>query len=401
MRVLISPSKATGNVSAPPSKSMAHRAMLCASLTEESRVSNIGSSRDVEVTLDCLEKLGAKITRTKDSITLGGFNPRNIRDRAEIYCHESGSTLRFLIPLCMLGQGEVTITGTPRLLERPLSVYEELAGKLGITFKHDSEKIIVGTGLCAGNYSVAGDVSSQFITGLLFALSTLSEKSTLTITGKFESESYVDLTLSAMESFGRIIKRNDRVFEINSDSEYTSTDYTVEGDFSNAAFLDAFNLIGGNVKVTGLSDTSLQGDSIYRDFYKKLKDGYHTYDLSDCPDLAPVLFALAAALNGGEFVGTARLKIKESDRAKAMCEELAKVGINITVEENRVIVPKGQLHSPITPVSSHNDHRIAMAMGVLLTLVGGEIEGAEAVTKSFPDFWDKLREIQIGIKTHA
>ena len=401
MKVLIKPSRAVGTVTAPPSKSMAHRAMICAALTERSTVSGIGESRDVEVTLDCLEKLGAKIERGEDSVTLGGFNPQNIPDGAEIYCHESGSTLRFLIPLCMLGKGKVIISGAPRLLERPLTVYEELAESLGITFKRENGKIIVGSGLRAGDYSVPGNVSSQFITGLLYALSTLPEKSTLTVTGKFESESYVDMTLSSLAGFGRIITRYGRVFEINPDSRYSSTDYTVEGDWSNAAFLEAFNLLGGKVEVSGLCETSLQGDSVYREFYKKLAKGYDTYDLSDCPDLAPILFALASVLNGGEFVGTARLKIKESDRAEAMRQELSKIGVDITVEENRVIIPKGIPHSPKSPVSSHNDHRIAMAMGVVLTLVGGEIENAEAVTKSFPDFWEKLKELQIGINTYA
>jgi len=401
MKVEISPSRAVGRVASPPSKSMAHRAMICAALTEKSTVSRVGFSRDVEVTLDCLEKLGAEIIRDGDSITLGGFKPQDIPDGAEIYCHESGSTLRFLIPLCMLSKGEVTISGAPRLLERPLSVYEDLAKELGITFRHESGKLIVGTGLRAGNYSVAGNVSSQFITGLLFALSTIPQKSTLTVTGKFESASYVDMTLSTLAAFGRTITRRGRVFEINPDSSYVPTDYTVEGDWSNAAFLDALSLIGGDVEVTGLLDTTLQGDAVYRDFYKRLVKGYDTYDLSDCPDLAPILFALAAALNGGEFVGTARLKIKESDRAEAMKSELAKVGINITVEENRVIVPSGKIHSPRVPISSHNDHRIAMSMGVLLTLVGGEIDNAEAVAKSFPDFWEKLQELQIGIKTYA
>lgn len=390
-----------GRVAAPPSKSMAHRALLCAALTKKSRVSNVGYSRDVEVTLDCLEKLGVEIIRDSDTVTLGGFEPENIPDGAEIYCHESGSTLRFLIPLCMLGQGDVTITGAPRLLERPLSVYEELAESLGITFKREDGKITVGTGLRAGDYSVRGDVSSQFITGLLFALSTLPEKSTLAVTGKFESESYVDMTVATMAEFGKHIIKRDKTFEINPDCKYYSTDYAVEGDFSNAAFLDAFNLIGGEVEVTGLPDATLQGDAVYRNFYKKLIKGYDTYDLSDCPDLAPILFALASVLNGGEFVGTSRLKIKESDRAEAMRQELSKVGINITVEENRVIVPRGELRAPTVPISSHNDHRIAMAMAVLLTISGGEIDGAEAVTKSFPDFWDKLKELQIGIETYA
>ncbi len=400
MRVVISPSVAKGRVSAPPSKSMAHRALICAALSKKSTVSNIALSRDIEVTLDCLKKMGAHITQEGDSYTIGGLDPKKIPDGCELYCHESGSTLRFIIPLCMLSEGRVTLTGAPRLMERPLSVYEELAEKLGIEFKKENGKITVGGGLCAGDYSVPGNISSQFITGLLLALSTLPEKSTLTVTGQFESASYTDLTVSVLKEFGKSVTRNGRVFTVIP-SEFKSTYHTVEGDFSNAAYLDALTLIGGEVEVSGLSKDSLQGDSVYRDFFKRMTKGYDLFDISDCPDNAPILFAMASALNGGEFTGTARLKIKESDRSEAMKEELSKLGVNITVEENRVIVPISTLTPPKVPIFSHNDHRIAMAMAILLTLVGGEIEGAEAVNKSFPDFWEKLQELQIGLEKHA
>ncbi len=401
MKVKILPSKAKGTAVAPPSKSMAHRALICASFTEKSHVNKIGKSRDVDVTLDCLEKLGARIERFEDGVIIGGFKPWDIPDGCEIYCHESGSTLRFLIPLCMLGKGKTYITGAPRLMERPLTVYEELAKALGIEFSLNNGTLTVGGGLRAGDYSVDGSISSQFITGLLFALSCIPEKSTLTVTGKFESASYVDLTLSALNTFGKKVTRKNNTYEIDPDTAFTSTDYTVEGDWSNSAFLDALKLIGGSVRVKGLNKKTLQGDAIYRSFYKRLSNGYSTYDLSDCPDLAPILFALASVLHGGEFIGTARLKIKESDRAEAMREELAKIGCDITVEENRVIIPKAELHPPTVAISSHNDHRIAMAMGIILTLIGGEIEGAEAVTKSYPSFWLTLTELQIGLEFYA
>jgi 3-phosphoshikimate 1-carboxyvinyltransferase len=401
MKVKIFPSVATGKVKAPPSKSMAHRAMICAALTEKSTVHGIGASRDVEITLECLKALGAHTQVSGDSITLGGLDPLKIPDGAEIYCHESGSSLRFLIPLCMLGKGRVFISGAPRLMERPLSVYQELAEKLGIEFHLENNTLTVGSGLVAGDYEVSGEVSSQFITGLLFALCTLPEESTLTVTGKFESASYIDMTLSVLRDFGKSVIREDRVFKILPDTSFASREYTVEGDWSGAAFLHAFNLIGGKVETTGLNEDTLQGDAVCLDIYKKMKNGFCSFDLSDCPDLAPILFAMASALNGAEFTGTARLKIKESDRAEAMRQELEKLGAEVTVEENRVIIQKSALHAPTLPISSHNDHRIAMAMAVLLTLTGGEIEGAEAVTKSFPDFWEKLSQIQIGLEIYA
>jgi 3-phosphoshikimate 1-carboxyvinyltransferase len=219
--------------------------------------------------------------------------------------------------------------------------------------------------------------------------------------GKLESASYIDLTTSAMSAFGKKIYRENNVFEITPDTHYENTTYTVEGDYSNAAFLDAFNLIGGKVEVLGLNASSLQGDRVYVDFYKRLACGFDTYDLADCPDLAPVLFALAALLHGAEFINTRRLKIKESDRAEAMREELSKVGCDIVVEENRIIVPKTTLHTPTSPISSHNDHRIAMAMSIVLSVLGGEIEGAEAGAKSFPDYFKTLTTLQIGIEYYA
>ena len=400
MRVVISPSVAKGRVSAPPSKSMAHRALICAALSKKSTVSNVALSRDIEVTLDCLKKMGAFVEQRDNTFTLGGLDPTDIPDGTELYCHESGSTLRFIIPLCMLGKGKSVITGAPRLMERPLLVYEKLAQELGIEFYKKDGKITVGGGLHAGDYSVQGDVSSQFITGLLLALSTLPEKSTISVTGNFESASYTDLTVFSLNEFGKRVTKDGRVFTVLP-SDFANTCHTVEGDYSNSAYLDALSLIGGDVEVTGLLGNTLQGDAIYRDYFKRMSKGYDTFDISDCPDNAPILFAMASVLNGGEFTGTARLKIKESDRAEAMRCELAKVGVSVTVEENRVIIPKMPLTAPSTPISSHNDHRIAMAMAVLLTLTGGEIEGAEAVNKSFPDFWEKLQELQIGLEIYA
>ncbi len=400
MRIKFTPSHASGRVSAPPSKSMAHRALICAALSDKSTVYNVGTSRDVEATLDCLERLGARVERRENCVVLGGLDMSAVRENTELYCHESGSTLRFLIPLCMTGKNDVKITGSERLFERPLGIYEEISREKGIRFEKDKACVTVGGGLTAGEYEVSGEVSSQFITGLFFALSTLDEKSTVTVTGRFESESYVKMTLSVMEHFGVKIERRGRIFTVNP-SLCKSCEYTVEGDWSSAAFLEAFNVLSGDVAVEGLFKDTLQGDSVYPEFYKNIKKGYYTYDLTDCPDLAPVTFALAAALSGGEFVGTARLKMKESDRAEAMREELAKLGVEIDVFENRVVIPEGEIHPPSTPISSHNDHRIAMAMSVLLSVVGGELEGAEAVLKSFPDFFEKLTELNIGLEYYA
>ena len=401
MNVTIYKSTAKGKVVAPPSKSMAHRALICAALSDGSQVFNVDFSKDIDATLDCLEKMGARVERRETSVSLGGLDVFNVPDGTSLYCHESGSTLRFIIPLCMLSKGIVTIKGTSRLFERPLGIYEEIAREKGIFFEKGEGFVKVGGGLSSGEYKVKGDVSSQFITGLLFALSCIKEKSLVEVVGKFESESYIDLTLDAMKSFGKSITKNGRVFEILPETDYQKTSYTVEGDYSNAAFLDAFNLFGGEVEVCGLNPRCLQGDAVYKDFYPRLEKGHDTFDLSDCPDLAPVLMAVAGAKHGATFIGTKRLKIKESDRGEAMREELAKLGIEARVWENKIEVLKGDIVSPEKTLNSHNDHRIAMALSLLLTLVGGEIAGAECVEKSFPHYFDKLEELEIKLNYHA
>ena len=174
---------------------------------------------------------------------------------------------------------------------------------------------------------------------------------------------------------------------------------SVEGDWSNAAFLDAFNLIGGEVEVTNLKEDSLQGDKIYRGYYKLLKSGRPTLDINDCPDLGPVLISAAALLNGAVLTGTDRLKIKESDRGEAMRQELLKMGAEIEIGDNFIKIPDCELHSPSTALSSHNDHRIVMALSLILTKVGGSIEGWEAVAKSYPDYFEGIASLGIEVET--
>ena len=189
---------------------------------------------------------------------------------------------------------------------------------------------------------------------------------------------------------------NESTLYIKGGQKYISKNISVEGDYSGSAFLEAFNLFGGDVKVEGLSERSLQGDRVYRELYPKLLAGSPGINIEDCPDLGPILFAVSAGLFGGEFVGTKRLKIKESDRAEAMAEELRKFGCNVTVLENSVKIKKSELHAPKEILSGHNDHRIVMSLAVLASIYGGEIDGSEAVKKSYPDFFRDIE--QLGIK---
>ncbi|MBQ5841338.1 MAG: 3-phosphoshikimate 1-carboxyvinyltransferase, partial [Clostridia bacterium] len=249
MMVHIKPSVAKGCVTAPPSKSMAHRALLCGALSAGSTVQNLAYSQDVCATLSCLQKLGADVNKKGDTVTLGGLNPCSISENIVIDCGESGSTLRFLLPLCMLANVPVTLTGHGRLFQRPLSVYEDVARNQGVEWKQTENGLTVCGRLKSGEYAVRGDVSSQFITGLLFALPLLDGDSRLEVNGAFESASYIDLTMEVLAAFGIVVERRENTFYIRGGQTYASADYTVEGDCSNAAFLDAFNLLGGDVKV--------------------------------------------------------------------------------------------------------------------------------------------------------
>ncbi|MBO5358951.1 MAG: 3-phosphoshikimate 1-carboxyvinyltransferase [Clostridia bacterium] len=400
MIVRISPSSAFGRVNAPPSKSMAHRLLICGALSKQSVITGVAFSKDIEATLGCLKALGAQIVIEGDTVTIGGIDINKTAASQVLFCNESGSTLRFLIPLCLLFGQPFTLGGSQRLMERSLAVYDEICKSQGITFKQCATSLSLCGKLSSGKYTVRGDISSQFISGLMFALPLLQQDSIIEITGNLESASYLNLTVKALADFGvQITRYDERTFYIKGNQTYKSRDLKVEGDYSNAAFFEAFNLIGGNVVVSNLSKISAQGDRVYKKMLAQIREGAPTLDISDCPDLAPVLIASAALKNGAVFTGTRRLKIKESDRGAAMAEELSKFGCDIKVFENKIAVPKSELYSPKLPLSSHNDHRIAMALSVVASVYGGEIYGAEAVSKSFPDYFERLNSL--GIKTEV
>ncbi len=399
MRCRFSPSLAQGTVQAPHSKSMAHRALFCAALAEgESRIGPVASSEDMLATMDALSALGASFTRDGDFVLVQGTDCLH-PVRQTISCRESGSTLRFCVPLCLLSGKPVTLTGAGRLMQRPMGVYESLCGEKGFLYSHTPESITLCGTLRPGDYHIPGHVSSQFITGLLLALPLLSGDSILHVTGALESAAYVDMTLQVMADFGVAVSRCGNDFYIPGGHRYVNRNYTVEGDYSNAAFLEGFSLLGGTVQVDGLQEDSLQGDRVYRHIYSSLQEGCPTIDIKDCPDLGPVVIALAAAQNGATLTGTSRLKLKESDRGLAMAQELAKCGVHLTLEGNRILVPGGKLRTPESVISSHNDHRIVMAMSLLLSRLGGVLDGAEAVRKSYPDFFTVIKQLGIEVIT--
>lgn len=397
MRVTFKKSRAHGTLRVPPSKSMAHRLLLAAALCEGvCTVHGVPECEDVAATLDCMSALGLKFTKEGDRVTVYGKGKNALHPEGALPCRESGSTLRFLIPLAMLSDTEVTFRGAERLFARPLSVYEKIAEERALLFRREKDALTVKGPLAPGDFPVVGNISSQFISGLLFALPLLGGDSRIRITTAIESRSYIEMTLRALAAFGvRAVWQDEHTLFVPGGQTYDARDVCVEGDYSGAAFPDALNLFGSEVTLTGLSPDSVQGDSAYRRYFPMLAAGVPTLYIGDCPDLGPILFAVAAAKNGGVFDGTRRLKIKESDRAAAMAEELKKFGTSVSVYPDTVVVYPTAFHAPSLPLEGHNDHRIVMALSILLTLTGGSIRGAEAVKKSYPAFFDDLASLGI------
>ncbi len=392
MKVEIEKGRASGKIKAPPSKSYAHRLLICGALAEgNSQIDGVSESVDMKATLECIKALGADFTKNGDTVSInGGIKEEN----RQFHCYESGSTLRFFIPIALLTGDVCTFTGTERLMSRGISVYEEIFKSQGILCAKENDKIVLKGKLHPDVFSLRGDVSSQFISGLLFALPLLNGDSIINITTELESAAYVDITIECLKSFGIEIVRGQNTLYIRGNQKYKACHQVVEGDYSNSAFLDALNLLGGDVSVLGLNEFSFQGDRVYREYFKSLENDTPTLDVSACPDLAPVLFALASVKNGATFVGTRRLKIKESDRAAAMKAELEKLGVEVKVFENSVTVSGGAT-VPSAELCGHNDHRIVMALSVLLTHFGGVINGCEAVSKSYPGFFEDIAKLGI------
>lgn len=392
----LTPCLLKGTIAAPPSKSMAHRYLIGAALSGcECTLTGVDYSEDILASIDCLKALGAEVTIDKDQVTVCSQNFMKITPDT-LQCRESGSTLRFFIPLALCLGKRVTLYGSERLMERPLVVYEQLCRDNGFTFEKSEGGITLCGSLKSGSYTLRGDISSQFITGLIFALVYLGEASSIEILPPFESRSYIDLTISALAAFGANVSFvSEYKIEIKP-STLKSFSGKIEGDYSNAAFLDAFNYIGSAVEIENLNPKSLQGDRVYADYFEQISKGTPTLDISDCPDLGPVLFALAALKNGATFTGTDRLKVKESDRGAAMHSELSKLGGGLVFGDNTITVPKQALTYKGEMLDGHNDHRIVMAMSVILSKTGGAIDGAEAVKKSYPGFFEDI--IKLGAK---
>lgn len=383
----ITPTNLTGRIQVPSSKSMGHRAYICAALAGQGQVLGVDESKDMEATRRVLANLGG------------------ICD-----CGESGSTLRFLLPLALVQERQTTFVGQGKLVSRPLQVYYDIFAQQGISYTTGPQghlPVTVTGKLRNGVFTVPGDVSSQFISGLLFALPLLEGASEIVVTGKLESQSYIALTLSALADFGiKVEHEGYRHYYIAGGQQYKPRDYQVEGDYSQAAFWLVAGTLGSPITCQGLRADSLQGDSAIVPIIRAM-GGYleqdaktvtvqpratHgiTIDAADCPDLVPVLTVLAALSEGTtHIINAGRLRIKECDRLRAMTNELNKIGGQITeLPEGLIIEGRASLHGGV--VECWNDHRIAMSLAVAALKCSEPLilRGTECVAKSYPRFWE-------------
>lgn len=455
MRVRFSPGRAAGQVTMPASKSAAHRALLAAALTPGvCEISPLPQNEDIQATVDCLTALGTRILRSPDgtratvygctgyfgkenefsagtgaengkeaaftpgtgadfSLSDGGFreegktcvlpcNESGFREDHKIYilpCNESGSTLRLLLPSVLRGK-TVRFTGAKRLFARPLSVYADICHRAGVAFSPAGESLTVCGRLSPGTFAFPGNISSQFVSGLLFALPHLPGDSLIRLAPPVESASYIEMTLRTLSRFGYTVKTGETgLYRVPGGQTGRAPErLTLPPDQSAAAFFGALSaLSGGAVKIENDQVDPLQGDRVYRAAFAALSAGFAEIPVADCPDLSPVLMAFAALSGGARLTHTARLRFKESDRGAAMAEELEKCGVRVTVNADDILL-SGGARRPTVPLSGHGDHRVVMALSVLLSVTGGEITGAEAVSKSLPEFFTLLRALGLSFE---
>lgn len=414
MEVTIYPGRLAGEVCIPASKSMSHRAVICAGLSKGiSIINNVGMSQDIEATCGAMRSLGVTIEKEAASLRIKGSTALELIN-SKIDCRESGSTLRFMIPIAASTGEQVAFYGEGKLVERSLVPYFDIFEKQGIKYETDSGKLplCIKGALSPGSFQLEGNISSQFISGLMFALPLLEGDSQITVTTELESKPYIDLTMKALKAFSVYIENNEyRNFIIKGKQKYRATDYTVEGDFSQAAFWLAAGALGSEVTCKGLDMESAQGDKSVIDVIGEMggrivaegdtvrsltADTRGTIvDASQCPDLVPILAVLGALSEGRtEIVNAGRLRLKESDRLKAISSELGKLGANIMEKQDGLII-EGRKSLRGGRVDSWNDHRIAMALAIAATRCKEPvvISNASSVNKSYPDFWEHYKAL--------
>lgn len=417
MKIKVYPSIVTGQVKIPASKSVVHRALIASALSiKENIITNVSFNEDIYATINALKGLGAKIEVKDKTIYIKGFDLKKQIESVEIDAKESGSTLRFLIPLASYKSKKLTLSGSKRLMERPLGVYKDIYKSQNLEFIDEETKVIKGK-LKAGNYVVRGDISSQFISGLLFLLPILELDSTLEVLKPFESKPYVDLTIFILKKYNIHIETVGNKYYVKGNQNYQPHNLSVEGDFSQAAFFAVLATINNDLVIDNIDKQSIQGDKQITDFLKKMnvKTEFgenklkvyksnpvsQTLDLADSPDLGPILCVLGLFTDKSlTLTNVRRLRLKESDRLLAMKTQLEKIGAKVDLSENSITVYKLERFTDkeIT-VDGSNDHRIVMSLAILATVLSKPlvIKGAKAINKSYPNFFKDLNEL--GVKT--
>ena len=402
MDVLITPGPLEGTVTPPPSKSIAHRAILAAALTNgTSTIQNVALSQDIEDTLRCITALGGAWEREGDSLRVSGVWHREWDTAAlpHLDCGESGSTLRFLIPLALTLNNGGVFTGRGRLMERPQQPYFDIFDEKGISYEQKDGVLTIRGEWNAGEYRLPGNVSSQFVTGLLYALPLMEWESRIVLTSPLESRGYVDMTLDVLKDFGITIEnQNYERFLVPGDQWCTARDYAIEADWSQAAFWYTAFALGNLVELEGMKAFSIQGDMFIVPCFLKLRGGGAVeLDVSDCPDLAPPL-AVMAALRAGEttcLTNAARLRMKESDRLASVTQALNALGAQVEEGPDFLRITGRDGLTGGAAVDCCNDHRIAMMAAVAATRCREPVTllGAECVNKSYPNFWEEYKRL--------
>ncbi len=398
MDIRIRPSLLNGSVNIPPSKSISHRALICAALAKgESRINGLLECEDIDATRGALEALGAKF-RNEDGVTIvTGIEEPPLK--AEIDCRESGSTLRFLIPVAAALGVETVFYGGGKLPERPITPYLEELPKHGVLFLSDTMPYHIAGRLNSGRFSVTGDISSQFVTGLMLALPLTESGGNIMLTSPLQSKPYADITVDCMKSFGIESMEYSGNYAVKS-GVYRPSSFTIEGDCSQAAFFAVANMLGGKVDMLGLNPNTVQGDRAVFDIIDnmiKINGSYSGFDIdaSDIPDLVPVLTVLAVFADSPSRIrGCKRLRIKESDRLAAISTVLNSLGADVTADESELMI-RGVKRLTGGVCESFNDHRITMSLAIASQRCDDVlvIKGADCVAKSYPTFFDDFKAL--------
>ncbi|MCD7950527.1 MAG: 3-phosphoshikimate 1-carboxyvinyltransferase [Erysipelotrichaceae bacterium] len=412
MAIVITPHKLSGTVTVPPSKSMAHRAIICASLAKgKSTITNVEYSKDIIATISAMKALGTTIIEKEDSLIIDGSTTYT-NNEYEINCFESGSTLRFMIPVSLVHHAKVHLRGEGRLGQRPLNVFYDIFDKQNIhyTYQENILDLNIEGQLLPDTFMIPGDVSSQFISGLLFALPLLDKDSKIIMTSSLQSKGYIDLTLQMLKQFHiKIINHDYQEFIIPGNQEYMSHDYRVEADFSQAAFYLVAGALGNDVVLKDLNLDSYQGDKVVIDMLNHMgaqliecQDGYQmkserlyatVIDGSQCPDIIPIMAIACALAHGTSLIqNIGRLRIKECDRLKATVEVIHALGGNAKEYEDSMEII-GCCHLKGGAVYSYNDHRMAMMEAIASTRCQRSVvmDNKDCVSKSYPSFWEDFK----------